>query len=116
MGAVHTLRYATVPLWPRVLNACLGAWLFASAFLWPHPDNVGLNDWMIGLFVLATALQAVWAPALRWVSTFLGAWLGFWALVLQYHSPVTRLHDLALAGLIFVVSLVPGGVPEEISV
>jgi hypothetical protein len=116
MGAVHTLRYATVPLWPRVVNALLGAWLFASAFLWPHQDNVRLNDWMIGLLAASTAIQAIWAPSLRWANTFLGARLGFWALILEYRSPVTRLHDLALAGLLVAVSFVSGSVPEPISV
>lgn len=113
MGAVHTLRYATVPLWPRVLNTALGAWLFASAFLWPHADNVRLNDWMTGLFIAASALTAVWAPAVRWASAGLAVWLGFWALVLGYPSPVTRVHDLVIAGLVFAVSLVPGAVPEQ---
>jgi hypothetical protein len=112
VGAVHTVRYASVPLWPRLLNIVLGAWLFASTFLWGHQGNIGLNDWMIGLLASAAALSAVWAPALRWVNTFLGAWLGFWALLLEYSSPITRLHDLAVAGLIIAVSLVPGEVPE----
>lgn len=116
MGAVQTLRYATVPLWPRALNALLGAWLLASAFLWPHDGNVRLNDWLTGLWIAATALSAVWAPTLRWANTFLGAWLGFWALVFEYHSAITRIHDLALAGLITALSFVPGAVPEEVQV
>ncbi len=113
MGALHTVRYATVPLWPRVVNAVLGAWLFASAFLWPHDGNTRFDTWGVGLLVAATAIQAIWAPALRYANTFLAAWLGFMGLVLEYKSPITRLHDLGMAGLVFVLSLVPGGVPEQ---
>lgn len=113
MGALGTVRYATIPLWPRIVNTVLGLWLFASAFLWPHNGNVRFDTWGVGLLVASTALSAVWAPAMRFASTFLGAWLGFMGLVLEYQSPITRLHDLALAGLVFVVSLVPGAVPEQ---
>jgi hypothetical protein len=116
VGAFRTIRYATVPLWPRFVNIALGLWLFASAFLLPHQGNTRFNDWMIGLLVASTALSAVWAPAMRWANTYLAVALAFWALVLEYSSRVTRVHDLVVAGLIFVVSLVPGDVPEEIAV
>jgi len=104
--ARDTLRSTGGPVGPRALNVLLGAWLFASAFLWPHQDNVRYNDWVCGLFVAAAALSAVWAPAFRFVSAGTATWLGFSALILGYRGAATRLHDLALAGAIFVVSTV----------
>ncbi len=113
-GVLRTVRYASVPLWPRVVNVVVGAWLFASAFLWPHDGNVAFNDWMVGLIVATTALQAVWAPKLRWANTFLGAWLGLWAVTLDYTSRASRVHDLAVAGIIVLASVVRSGVPEQL--
>lgn len=101
---------SSVPV--RSVNVLLGAWLFASAFLWPHQDNVRFNDWACGLLVAASALSAIWAPALRWASAGLAAWLGFGALFFEYRSDATRLHDLAVAGLVFAVSLVRAELPR----
>lgn len=101
---------SSVPV--RSVNVLLGAWLFASAFLWPHQDNARFNDWVCGMLVAASALSAIWAPALRWTSTGLAVWLGFGALFFDYSSQATRLHDLAIAGIVFAVSLVRAELPR----
>jgi len=111
--ARDTLRTTGGPVGPRALNVLLGVWLFASAFLWRHPDNVGYNDWVCGLLVAAAALSAVWAPGYRFVSAGIAVWLSFSTLLFGYQSFVARLHDLALAGAIFVVSLVHRPPPLE---
>ncbi len=105
------------PPWIRGLNVLLGAWLFASAFLWPHQDNVAFNDWVCGFLVAASALCAFWAPPFRWVNVGMAVWLGWCAADLEYHSTLTRLHDLALAGAILVGALArrrtrPAGEPQ----
>ncbi len=110
-SAYETIHYTGRPLLPRALNVVLGAWLLASAFVVPHNGNVGFNDLICGLLISTTALQAFWAPALRWANTGLAAWVGFCALVFSYPTPLARLHDLALAGVMLVVSLVPGRLP-----
>ena len=118
MSAVETLRYTEAPLVPRLLNALLGAWLFASTFLWRHSGDAGFNDWLVGLLVLATALSALYAPKLRWATTFLAAGLGLGALVFSYPSVAARVHDLAVAGAIGVLSFWPARVeadPERIA-
>jgi hypothetical protein len=113
MSAIETLRYTEAPLAPRVLNALLGAWLFASTFLWRHSNNAGLNDWLVGLLVLTTALMALYAPKLRWTSTLLAAGLAFGALAFSYPTVPARLHDLALAGMIGALSLAPARIERD---
>ncbi len=104
MGALETVRDTRSSV--RVLNVLLGAWLFASAFLWPHHDNEAFNDWLCGLVVSASALCAIWAPPFRWVNAGVAAWLGFSAAVIfDYASRLTRIHDLAVAGLMFVIAM-----------
>ncbi len=111
-GALATTRDVGRPLLPRAVNVVLGAWLVASAFLLPHGDDAAFNDFICGLLVAATALQAFWAPALRWANTGLAAWIGIGALMVRYPTPVTKVHDLAIAGVILIASLAPGRMPR----
>jgi hypothetical protein len=113
MSARETVRFTGHPLLPRAVNVVLGAWLVASAFVLPHFGNAGFNNLITGLLICATALQAFWAPALHWVNTALAAWVAFGALAFDYPSRVTRLHDLAIAGVMLVASLIPGRLPPE---
>jgi hypothetical protein len=117
MGALETMRETRSPVWIRALNVLLGAWLLASVFVWHHQDNVGFNDLMCGLLMAASALVAIWAPPFRWFSAGMAVWVGFSALIFEYQAPLTRLHDLALAGAVFVIALVgadtaPAGEPQ----
>ncbi len=119
MGAFDTIHDVRSPVRIRGVNVLLGVWLFASAFLWPHQDNVAFNDWVVGVVVAASALCAVWAPPFRWVNAGAAVWLGFSALEFVYHSTFTRLHDLVLAVAIFAIALVrlrtaPAGEPQAI--
>ncbi len=117
MGALQTVRDTRSPVGIRGLNVLLGAWLFASAFLWPHHDNEAFNEWLCGLFISASALCAFWAPPFRWVNAGIAVWLAASTLILGYASRVTRIHDLVLAGAVFVISMVrwrtaPAGEPQ----
>ena len=97
----------------RAAGVAVGAWLFASAFLWPHQGNVRYDDWLCGLFAAASALAAVWAFAFREVPAFIAVWLAAAvAGVLHYRSPATGLHDLILAGAMLLVSQVRGREPD----
>jgi hypothetical protein len=104
-GALATTRDVRSPVWIRALNVLLGAWLFASAFVWQHQGNVAFNNLVCGLVVAASALCAIWAPPFRWVNVGIAAWLVYCAAFFDYGSELTRLHDLALAGAIFVVAM-----------
>lgn len=113
MGAFRTLRDVSHPLWPCLVSALLGAWLFASAFLWPHQDNVRYNDWLCGLLTASSALVAVWAPAFRKVATGTALLVVFAVVIFGYRTQATRLHDLVVAALVLVLSMVPASRTRE---
>ncbi len=92
----------------RLVNVALGAWLFASAFLWPHIGANAFSTWLTGLFVAASALMAIWAPAMRWLTTICAIWLFLTAVFFAHVSGFTAIHDAVVAIAVFVVSLVPG--------
>ena len=60
---------------PRALNVALGAWLFVSAFAWPHTRWQFISTAIPGLQVVAFALAACVAPRVRYLNTTLGAYL-----------------------------------------
>ena len=91
----------------RVVNVVLGAWLFASAFLWPHLGSDGFNTWVTALAVLTCAVMAFWAPAFRWGSAFAAVWLAVMAVTLGHATAFTLWHNLAVALAVLAASLVP---------
>ena len=100
---------SSLPL--RLLNAALGAWLFASTFVWPRVGATGFNVWLVGLLVVASALSAIYVPAARYGTMILAGWLLFTAVEQVHRSTPLALHDAVLAIAIFVVALVPGRPP-----
>jgi hypothetical protein len=59
----------------RVLSFMMGAWLFVSAFLWPHQGAVALSTWVPGLLIAAVALAAMVVPPVRLANVLLGLWV-----------------------------------------
>src|SRR5690242_21801073 len=91
----------------RLVNVALCAWLFVSAFLWPHVGATAFSTWITGLLVAASALMAIWAPAARRLTTILAVWLFLTAVFFAHQSGLTAIHDAVVAIAMFVVSLVP---------
>jgi hypothetical protein len=104
-------------IWPRLLATALGAWLLASAFLWPHDATDGLDAVMLGLLVLTVAPMSIWAPRLRFGTLVLGAWLVFDGLVFEHPVLATGWNHLLVGGALCVLALVPSPprlvVPDE---
>lgn len=92
---------------PRVLNVLLGVWLLVSPFLLRHLSSEGFNDETSGLFVLMFALIAIWAPAMRWGSTFVGAYLLVTAITFPHGSLASALSQILAGGAITLLSFVP---------
>jgi hypothetical protein len=92
--------------WPRYLNAAVGAWLFISAFLWPHSSAELTNAWVVGALVFIAALLALGAPTVRYANTVLALWLFISTLALG-GSTGTMWNHVIVAIVTFVVSLVP---------
>jgi hypothetical protein len=90
----------------RVVNVVLGAWLFVSAFAWPHGTVQLTNAWVCGLVVMGAALIAMRVEELRLVETAVAAWLFVSAFALPA-SAATAWHNAIVALAMFVVSLVP---------
>jgi hypothetical protein len=113
----HLDHPAMAPVRSRVslelVTAALGAWLFASTFLWPRVGATGFNIWLVGLLVVATALSAIYVPAARYWNMILAGWLLFTAVDQVHASTALAIHDAALAFAIFVLALFPGRVPES---
>jgi hypothetical protein len=92
-----------------LLGVLLGIWLFASAFLLPEDGQTGFNTWLTGLFIAMTSACALWAPAMRWGSTFLAAWLAASEVFIFQDRPAVVVNDLLVAMAVFAVSLAPPG-------
>lgn len=92
----------------RLGNIILGAWLFLSAFLWPHTPAQMTNTWVLGALCMAFALVGLVLPAARYLNTALSLWLFASAFVLPTRSAATVWNNALVAIAIFLVSLVPG--------
>ena len=96
--------------WPGWIAIALGAWLFVSAFLWPHGTASAANTWIVGLLIAIASLIALRMPWMRWVETALAIWLFLSTLAMPGATRGTLWNNLIVALLVFLVSLVPEGV------
>lgn len=65
VAAAHETSLAYLaPSGPRYVNIALGAWVFLSAFVWPHADASFTNSWLMGVLIVAFSIGALAAPAL----------------------------------------------------
>lgn len=94
---------------PGWIAIALGAWLFASAFLWPHGAAPAANTWIVGLLIAIASVLALRMPWMRWVDTALAIWLFLSTLAIPGPSRATLWNNLIVALLVFLVSLVPEG-------
>jgi hypothetical protein len=104
---------------PRIVNVVLGAWLFISAFCWPHSRAQLTNTWILGVLCVVFALIAMAVPWVRYLNTLLALWLFISAWALPTVSAGTIWSNVLVAIAVFVLSLVPGeggGIPGSSSV
>lgn len=95
--------------WPGWIPIALGAWLFLSAFLWPHHTGPAVNSWIVGLLIVVASLIALRMPWMRWIDTALAIWLFLSTLAMPGSNRGTLWNNLIVAALVFLVSLVPEG-------
>jgi hypothetical protein len=100
----------------QYLNVLAGAWLFTSAFLWPHGQAQFTNTCATGLLCAVTAALAGSAPRFRFLNTAIGVWLFITAFSIPALTAATVWNNALVAMAIFVVSLLPptraGGRPR----
>lgn len=92
----------------RTLTLILGLWLFVSAFAFQRTSPAFTNAWVVGLASAVFALAGMTRGAARYGNTALSAWLLVAAFALPHRSPAAFWHDLAVAVLLLLLSLVPG--------
>lgn len=98
----------------RVANIIIGAWLFISAFIWPHSASQFTNTWLVGALCVLFAAIALRFPAFRWANAALAVWLFISVWTLPSIAEGTVWHNAIVAIVIFLVALVPtylGGSP-----
>ena len=92
----------------RTLNLIVALWLFVSAFAWPRTAPSFTNAWVVGLLAAVFAVVGMTRAKARFANTALSAWLLVSAFVLPQRSPIARWNDVAVAGAMLLLSLVPG--------
>lgn len=92
---------------PRWLNVVLGAWLFISAFSWPHGEAQFVNSWLIGIAMVIAAGTAIRYDGARYVNSVLAAWLFVSAWALPTFSTATFWNNVLVGVAAFIISLVP---------
>jgi hypothetical protein len=91
----------------QYLNVLAGAWLFASAFLWPHSQAQFTNTSATGLLCAVTAALSGSAPHFRFLNTAIGVWLFITSFSIPSLTAETTWNNALVAMAIFVISLLP---------
>lgn len=93
-----------------VINALLGLWLFASAFLFARAPIQFGNVLVVSLLVMGFAIASiVGRPDARKVNFALGVWLVISALALPRASGGGTVNQIITAVFLMITSLFPDG-------
>ncbi len=84
------------------LNAFLGIWLVASAFLWKHTTASRVDAVAVGVVCIAIALLSTRFPTARWLYVPLAAWMfaSPWIVTLEDTTATVNLTAVATALLL----------------
>jgi hypothetical protein len=93
------------------VSVVLGAWLFISAFVWPHTPALRADTWIVGALIFLVGITAMYTSPARYVNTLLGVYLFISTLAFHHVEAGTVWNNLIVAVIVFVVSLIPSGVP-----
>lgn len=99
----------TVAAWPRLISILVGAWLFVSAFAWPHTLAAETNTWIVGTLILIFSLATLLWPTVRLVNPVLAIWLFVSTLFLPDARVATMWSNAIVAIVVFALSLIRCG-------
>jgi hypothetical protein len=88
-------------------HVVLGVWLFLSAFVWEHSPGSETNTWVVGLVIAAVALAELVSPGVRLVNTAAAVWLFFSSIWLYDAALGTAWHNMIIATVVFILSILP---------
>lgn len=94
-------------IWARVINLLVGAWIFISAFVWPHTRGEMTDTWILGGLIFLGAIGAMVEPRVRFFNTLCAVWLFIATLVIAHETPGTVWNNCIAAIVVFVLSLIP---------
>jgi hypothetical protein len=111
-GAFHSDARSTLAnAWPRYANLLLCAWLFVSAFAWPHSRDACAAAWISASMMGMTAFAAIWASPTRFFNVILGGMALVWQIAAASYEPAARLNGIIVSALVIAFSLVPPRTP-----
>lgn len=93
--------------WPRWVTIVASAWLFISAFVWPHSAASIFVTCVTAAAMLAISIGALFAPTVRFANTAISLWLIAAAFLLPHISETTFWNDFIVAIIVFLMSLTP---------
>jgi hypothetical protein len=92
----------------RVVNALLGLWLFASAFMFSRAPAQFINVLLVSLLVMALGVASILGrDGARKVNFALGVWLVISSLALPHASGGGVVNQIVTAALVMITSLFP---------
>ena len=89
-------------------HMALAGWLLFSCFLLPYGENGMAFTALLAVFIGTIGLAAPGLPGLRFGNTVLALVLAATALLISDMEWLARLNSLAVASVVFAVSLIPG--------
>jgi hypothetical protein len=92
---------------PITINSAIGAWLFLSAFLWPHAGASFTNTWVVGLLLAISGILAQRMPMARSMCGLLGLWLVVSTLFIVPLVQFTFWHNLLLGIAVLAITFMP---------
>jgi hypothetical protein len=96
----------------RWVNIVVGAWLAASALLWPHTLAQLANAALVGCACVVVAAVALRIPQARFVNTALGLWLYVSTWFLPAEVGTTVWNHALVSLVMMLIALVPS--PREL--
>lgn len=107
-GAFHfDSRSSLANAWPRYASLVLSAWLFVSAFAWPHSRDACGAAWISASLIGMTAFAAIWASAARFFNLIMGGMALIWLTAAASQEPAARVNGIIVSVLVMAFSLVP---------
>ena len=93
----------------RIFTVLLGAWLFLSAFSWPHSSAQGFIALVCGALTVFFALLTIYLPNVRYMTLMLAVILLVASVAASSRLDRTFWHNGIVAVAIFIAALLDRG-------
>ncbi|MBZ0232246.1 MAG: hypothetical protein K8M05_07825 [Deltaproteobacteria bacterium] len=90
--------------WLRWVPALCGAWLIASAYLWPHAPPAMQSTWLVGVLLVSFGLVSAYEPWVDIVHAPLALGLAVSTLLVEHVDALTLANNLLVAAAVLAAS------------